>query len=97
MQQPKTSSSSTYIKDGTASGSSSLKLSQQQQPIGKRERVRIFVALFDYDPSTMSPNPESCEEELPFREGQLIKVRHEKSFQGRYYFFIMPQMPQGIL
>ena len=23
----------------------------------------------------MSPNPEACEEELPFREGQLIKVR----------------------
>ena len=22
----------------------------------------------------MSPNPEACEEELPFREGQLIKV-----------------------
>ena len=36
---------------------------------------RIFVALFDYDPPTMSPNPEACEEELPFREGQLIKVR----------------------
>jgi hypothetical protein len=36
--------------------------------------VRIFVALFDYDPPTMSPNPENCDEELPFREGQLIKV-----------------------
>ena len=23
----------------------------------------------------MSPNPEACDEELPFREGQLIKVR----------------------
>ena len=32
---------------------------------------RIFVALFDYDPPTMSPNPEACEEELPFREGQV--------------------------
>jgi hypothetical protein len=36
--------------------------------------ARIFVALFDYDPPTMSPNPENCDEELPFREGQLIKV-----------------------
>ena len=36
--------------------------------------MRIFVALFDYDPPTMSPNPEACDEELPFREGQLIKV-----------------------
>ena len=37
--------------------------------------MRIFVALFDYDPPTMSPNPDACDEELPFREGQLIKVR----------------------
>jgi hypothetical protein len=37
-------------------------------------KIRIFVALFDYDPPTMSPNPDACDEELPFREGQLIKV-----------------------
>ena len=41
---------------------------------GRQER--IFVALFDYDPPTMSPNPEACDEELPFREGQLIKVSY---------------------
>ena len=41
----------------------------------RTERMRIFVALFDYDPPSMSPNPDACEEELPFREGQLIKVR----------------------
>lgn len=41
---------------------------------GTRDGSRIFVALFDYDPPTMSPNPEACDEELPFREGQLIKV-----------------------
>lgn len=35
---------------------------------------RIFVALFDYDPLTMSPNPDAAEEELPFKEGQIIKV-----------------------
>ncbi len=40
------------------------------------QQTRIFVALFDYDPPTMSPNPDACEEELPFREGQLIKVCH---------------------
>lgn len=43
---------------------------QQQQ----QQQTRIFVALFDYDPPTMSPNPDACDEELPFREGQLIKV-----------------------
>ncbi len=37
-------------------------------------RVRIFIALFDYDPTTMSPNPDAMDEELPFKEGQLIKV-----------------------
>lgn len=36
--------------------------------------VRIFVALFDYDPVSMSPNPDAGEEELPFREGQILKV-----------------------
>lgn len=36
--------------------------------------IRIFVALFPYDPATMSPNPDAAEEELPFIEGQIIKV-----------------------
>lgn len=39
--------------------------------------TRIFVALFPYDPATMSPNPDAAEEELPFSEGQIIKVRPE--------------------
>lgn len=40
---------------------------------------RIFVALFEYDPLSMSPNPDAADEELPFKEGQIIKV----SLQGR--------------
>lgn len=36
--------------------------------------MRVFVALFDYDPVSMSPNPDAGEEELPFKEGQLLKV-----------------------
>ena len=36
--------------------------------------MRVFVALFDYDPLTMAPNPDAAEEELPFKEGQIIKV-----------------------
>lgn len=40
------------------------------------KRTRWFVALFDYDPTTMSPNPDACEEELPFNEGDTIKVFH---------------------
>ena len=38
------------------------------------ERVRVFLALYDYDPSTMSPNPDAEEEELAFKEGDLIRV-----------------------
>lgn len=41
--------------------------------------VRVFIALFDYDPMTQSPNPDAADEELPFKEGQLIKVRKEVS------------------
>jgi len=32
------------------------------------------VAIYDYDPTTMSPNPDVCDEELPFKEGEHIKV-----------------------
>jgi len=35
---------------------------------------RLFVALFDYDPQTMSPNQNAINDELPFTEGQIIKV-----------------------
>lgn len=41
--------------------------------------ARLFVALFSYDPAVMSPNPETAEEELPFREGQVIKVLRARS------------------
>lgn len=41
--------------------------------------VRIFVALFPYDPASMSPNPDAAEEELPFSEGQIIKVCPESA------------------
>lgn len=43
------------------------------RPIGENT-VRVFVALFPYDPVSMSPNPDAAEEELPFRDGQIIKV-----------------------
>ncbi|XP_051256266.1 RIMS-binding protein 2-like isoform X14 [Dicentrarchus labrax] len=46
--------------------------------------IRIFVALFPYDPATMSPNPDAAEEELPFTEGQIIKVYGDKDPDGFY-------------
>ena len=36
--------------------------------------MRIFIALFDYDPETMSPNPDAASLELAFKEGQLLRV-----------------------
>uniref|UniRef100_A0A8C7YQ07 SH3 domain-containing protein n=1 Tax=Oryzias sinensis TaxID=183150 RepID=A0A8C7YQ07_9TELE len=46
--------------------------------------VRVFVALFPYDPASMSPNPDAAEEELPFSEGQIIKVYGDKDADGFY-------------
>ena len=40
-----------------------------------QQQSRLFVALFDYDPQTMSPNQNAINDELPFTEGQIIKVR----------------------
>ncbi|KAM6049337.1 peripheral-type benzodiazepine receptor-associated protein 1 isoform 3-T3 [Chlamydotis macqueenii] len=50
----------------------------------KDDGVRIFVALFDYDPISMSPNPDAAEEELPFKEGQILKVCGDKDADGFY-------------
>ncbi|XP_051806301.1 RIMS-binding protein 2 isoform X6 [Acanthochromis polyacanthus] len=48
------------------------------------ELTRVFVALFDYDPLSMSPNPDAGDEELPFKEGQIIKVFGNKDTDGFY-------------
>ncbi|KAK3524491.1 hypothetical protein QTP70_029270 [Hemibagrus guttatus] len=48
------------------------------------DHFRIFVALFDYDPLSMSPNPDAADEELPFKEGQIIKVYGDKDTDGFY-------------
>lgn len=48
------------------------------------ESFRIFVALFDYDPLSMSPNPDAADEELPFKVGQIIRVYGDKDTDGFY-------------
>ncbi|NWX15908.1 RIMB1 protein, partial [Aegotheles bennettii] len=50
----------------------------------KDDGIRVFVALFDYDPISMSPNPDAAEEELPFKEGQILKVCGDKDADGFY-------------
>ncbi|XP_013144153.1 PREDICTED: RIMS-binding protein 2 isoform X2 [Papilio polytes] len=58
---------------------------RQAQAHPQSKRSRYFIALFDYDPATMSPNPESCDEELPFSEGDTIKVWGDKDADGFYW------------
>ncbi|XP_039213279.1 RIMS-binding protein 2 isoform X2 [Crotalus tigris] len=55
----------------------------ETDPGAEEMAPRIFVALFDYDPLTMSPNPDATEE-LPFKEGQIIKVYGDKDGDGFY-------------
>ncbi|KAM6048963.1 LOW QUALITY PROTEIN: peripheral-type benzodiazepine receptor-associated protein 1 [Theristicus caerulescens] len=80
-------------------GNKSVRRSQMQKPLlsspgpprstasetsVKDDGIRIFVALFDYDPVSMSPNPDAAEEELPFKEGQILKVWGDKDADGFY-------------
>ncbi|XP_033969188.1 RIMS-binding protein 2 isoform X2 [Trematomus bernacchii] len=46
--------------------------------------VRLFVALYPYNPAAMSPNYEMAAEELPFVPGQLIKVFGDIDSDGFY-------------
>ncbi|XP_030898967.2 peripheral-type benzodiazepine receptor-associated protein 1 isoform X1 [Melopsittacus undulatus] len=80
-------------------GNKSVRRSQMQKPVlssagpprstasetsVKDDGIRIFVALFDYDPVSMSPNPDAAEEELPFKEGQILKICGDKDADGFY-------------
>ncbi|XP_028320192.1 RIMS-binding protein 2 [Gouania willdenowi] len=47
--------------------------------------VRLFVALYPYNPAAMSPNYETAAEELPFVPGQIIKVCGDKDHDGFYH------------
>ncbi|MEQ2256001.1 hypothetical protein ILYODFUR_019701 [Ilyodon furcidens] len=47
--------------------------------------VRLFVALYPYNPAAMSPNPDTAAEELPFVPGQIIKVFGDKDPDGFYH------------
>ncbi|XP_067262705.1 RIMS-binding protein 2 isoform X3 [Chanodichthys erythropterus] len=65
------------------SARSEIRLHREPRPSGENE-VRVFVALFPYEPAVMSPNPDAAEEELPFKEGQIIKVYGDKDADGFY-------------
>ncbi|XP_078338451.1 peripheral-type benzodiazepine receptor-associated protein 1-like isoform X7 [Crassostrea virginica] len=59
-------------------------ISGEINPPIEDNRIRLFVALFDYDPESMSPNVECLDEELPFKEGQIIKIYGDKDGDGFY-------------
>uniref|UniRef100_A0A4W3IZK9 RIMS-binding protein 2 n=1 Tax=Callorhinchus milii TaxID=7868 RepID=A0A4W3IZK9_CALMI len=65
----------------------SPELYEESEPDAGSEDLppRIFVALFDYDPLSMSPNPDAAEEELAFKEGEIIKVHGDKDADGFYH------------
>uniref|UniRef100_A0A5K3FFY6 SH3 domain-containing protein n=1 Tax=Mesocestoides corti TaxID=53468 RepID=A0A5K3FFY6_MESCO len=44
-----------------------------------------LVSLYDYDPATMSPNPGAVDDELPFKEGDIIKVYGDCDEDGFYF------------
>lgn len=48
-----------------------------------RPAVRLFVALYPYNPAAMSPNYDTAAEELPFVPGQIIKVTTFITLAGR--------------
>uniref|UniRef100_A0A8C8RE92 TSPO associated protein 1 n=1 Tax=Pelusios castaneus TaxID=367368 RepID=A0A8C8RE92_9SAUR len=68
----------------SSSSSSGPARSPAAEALVKDDPARVFVALFDYDPSSMSPNPDAAEEELPFKEGQILKVCGDKDADGFY-------------
>lgn len=49
--------------------------------------LRLFVALYPYNPAAMSPNYDTAAEELPFVPGQIIKVRD-------FYFYSTKSKPK---
>ncbi|CAL1288969.1 unnamed protein product [Larinioides sclopetarius] len=69
-------------KDNYHSGSGN---DYRNRSSGRGEKTRMFMAVYDYDPLTMSPNPATAHEELSFQEGQIIKIYGEKDSDGYFY------------
>ncbi|KAL5110985.1 hypothetical protein TcWFU_009862 [Taenia crassiceps] len=55
------------------------------RPTGTGDSCVFFVSLYDYDPTTMSPNTGAVDDELPFREGDIIKVYGDCDEDGFYF------------
>lgn len=73
------------MQQGSSRGQQVNQQNNPNNPPNPQKRARWFFALFDYDPATMSPNPDACDEELPFSEGDTIKVWGDKDADGFYW------------
>ncbi|EDV22210.1 uncharacterized protein TRIADDRAFT_59211 [Trichoplax adhaerens] len=77
--QPFTPTALIDIPEGNEDESESMEEAQA------KNKVRLFVALYNYDPEVMSPNPlDVAEEELPFKQGDIIKIYGDKDGDGFY-------------
>lgn len=74
VQQPQVQSSQQQRNLNRITGPNTVQQRANTQQQQQQKKPRYFVAMFDYDPTTMSPNPDGCDEELPFQEGDTIKV-----------------------
>ncbi|CAG0913362.1 unnamed protein product [Notodromas monacha] len=52
--------------------------------MGQQSASRLFIATYDYDPATQSPNVDKSAE-VPFNQGDLIRVFGEKDPDGFFY------------
>ena len=71
LQRQKMKSGSDLVGSDPDGGESLIESSELDSD---GNQVRIFVGIYDYIPSVMSPNPDAALKELPFSEGQLLKV-----------------------
>lgn len=52
----------------------------------QRNQPRYFIALYDYDPRHMSPNPNAVVEELTFRKGAILKVNRTSTLVATIHY-----------
>ena len=71
----------------TESAVKNLKTSPELEDCTLKEKdaVRVFIALYNYDPTTMSPNVDYASEELGFEEGDLIRIFGNMDEDGFYF------------
>uniref|UniRef100_A0A0X3NQ50 Peripheral-type benzodiazepine receptor-associated protein 1 n=1 Tax=Schistocephalus solidus TaxID=70667 RepID=A0A0X3NQ50_SCHSO len=72
-------------KNPLHAGQKAVKDGTQESKISSENDACLFVAMYSYDPATMSPNPGAVNDELPFREGQVIRVYGECDEDGFYF------------